>query len=261
MRNSVFLLALGALVGGCKGPAGGFGGIWAVTVSPFVDNDPVETISHNYLGAVEQTDDPTADPWTFSDTTEQSDSVMMAEIFGLDGKGEDEALMVLGGIIYPGHQIEKGTWEFVWDNFEDGSTSQTHMDGYAFTTNTDIHSLTTIAFTIDGSTAEGTIRYEFDTDVQFTETDRWDPADNGVGNTQIPSAFFVFDELGAGLNNTDVSDECSPSPCSLGINSAVTGEAPFTAAWTRYKDAGAFDSVDEAGQPFGTGNVPYYYYP
>jgi hypothetical protein len=75
--------------------------------------------------------------------------------------------------------------------------------------------------------------------------------------SQVPSSSYVFDASGMGISNSPTETECVSDPCSLSVSTSFSASGDFTAAWTRYSDAGAFDGVDSAGQPFGTGLDPY----
>ena len=261
MRNGLILLSLASLGGGCAGPQGGLFGIWAITMAPYDDADPTTVITHNYVGAVTNDDTGPIGPWTYTNTADQSPSIVMAEIFGLTGKGEDGAVMVIAGEVFPGHETEeKGTWEFIWDSFADDRDGMQHTDGYTFTADSSTHVMSTVTIVVDGSSATGSVDVESNTQIDYLESERWDPTDNFIMSSQIPSNFYLFDAVGSGLSNADATDECTSDPCALGIQFASTGHTTFTAAWTRYKDAGAFDGIEGAGQPFGTGFDPYYYY-
>jgi len=255
----MIVLALASWVGGCGGPGKGYEGIWMLTLSPWVDNDPTAVITHNFLDAVEPMD-TTVGPWTYTTTGEQSDGIVMVEIFGLDGRGEDEVILVMEGEIFPGRETEeKGTWEFTWEGTEDSQSSEAHVDGYRYTRADSDLSTTVIRMTFDGASATGTVENTTNLVVEYAESDVWDPMDNYLGYTQMPSNSYVFDATGVGINNIPDTSECTADPCFLNVATTFAGSASFTASWTRYRDAGAFDAVDTVGQPHGTGFNPYYY--
>jgi len=262
MRNRLTVIALAGWASGCGGPDGGFEGIWMLTLSPTVAGEPTTILNHNFQGVVDQPDDTQVGPWTFTTTGDQSDSIVIVEIFALDGRGEDEAVLVMDGEIFPGLETEeKGTWEFVWEGTSDAKNGQVHKDGYRYTrTDADV-SRTVIQMTIDGSSASGTIDETLDQVVEYAESDTWDPMDNYLPYTQMPANFYLFDESGIGVSNDPDSSDCATDPCFLNIANSYSDSTSFTGGWTRYRDAGAFDSVDSVGQPYGTGVNPYYYYP
>jgi len=258
MRNGMIAVALAGWMGGCGGPGGGFEGIWMVSMSPLVEAEPTFVIEHNFSDAVEPPSGTTPGPWTYENSGEQSDSLMLVEIFGLKGKGEDEAILVLEGAIYPGRETdEKGTWEFVWEGHDDNEITEAHVDGYRLTESGASSAIQTIRLTIDGRSATGTFSIGIDVQDAYTESDSWDPMETYLQFSQVPSSSYVFDASGMGISNSPTETECVSDPCSLSVSTSFSASGDFTAAWTRYSDAGAFDGVDSAGQPFGTGLDPY----
>jgi len=249
MRNGVYMLVLASLASGCGGPGGGLFGIWAFTLEPIDYDDPTSNAVHNYVGVAEGGDIDVG-PWTYTNTADQSASIVMAEIFGLNGKGESEVVMVIGGNIYPGNETEKNTWVFEWHHSSDDNTNMQHTDGYMFNLDESEAFTTTLEILFDGSSATGTIDYDYSYVADYRESERWETT-NGILNTLVPADFYID----AG-DNEPTTDECLADPCTLMYSSGATSSTEFTGAWTRYKDEGAFDSIDMAGQPFGTGNFP-----
>jgi hypothetical protein len=238
---------LAVLVGGCN-PAGGVNGVWVFYVHTDSTSTAAEDCSENVTGwacpaGAEPTD---TSPWTYEDSTESSDQILVGEIMGGEGK---DVFLVMGDTIVPG-TIQGGIATFSWPSTADATESRTHEAGYHYEYVQSSVTDNTLVLDVHGQI--GTIAASASQSQTWTETDTWDSFDVGLFEGDIPFSSYLEQDsdtyYGGNYYNTSDEAECQGGDCELTITQTSDTSLTFTATRTDYDVADGGNAI-LAGAP------------
>ena len=227
---------------GCSDPTG----IWLFQLETG-DFDCEETISENYNdGSVPGGTSGTSD-WTNTYTETVSPALAFGQITQHSAK---EGVLVIFGEVYPG-TLDGGVWTFQWTHEQSSEDTDSHSDGYSYSESVVGTSTTTWSLDISGDDATGSVSGDEDTTVGWTESDEWDPTENGIFGSQIPSDMYLVDSDGFGVVSTDDESDCSSDDCELSVSTVCSGSTPISATWSGFLEEDAYEGVNTSGQDYG----------
>lgn len=251
-RSLPFLAPI--LLSGCGLVGASPKGIWMFTF--IVDETTVSTcdttIEENFVdGYVPGEGTSSGSDWTYTETFDPSDSLGFAQV---ETTTEGGAVMIIGGLAYPGEKVEDGVWRFEWTDASTQESVAAHESGYRYAVETHTESSGIIRFVPEANgIAHGTYIADSSTSTAYVETDEYDQdLTFEIGPTgQIPSAdYLVYDDNGDEFpqeNDYDVAD-CQATTCQLTVSDACSVEVQFDAERTDFKEEAAFAHVGAAGQ-------------
>ena len=229
-------------------------GIWMMTF--VVDEDTVSTCSTNIdenfdEGYVPGEGSSSGSDWTYTQSFDPSDSLGFAQV---ETTTQGGAVMVVGGLAYPGEKVEDGVWRFEWVDETTDTQTSAHDSGYRYSVTT--HSTTSgvVRFVpTAGGLATGTLISNGTTEIAYVETDEYDQdLTFEIGPTgQIPaSSYLVYEDGGdeyPQVNEYDVED-CNATTCQLTVSDQCSIEVQFDAERTDFKEEAAYAHIQDAGQ-------------
>ena len=235
------LLALSALfaLAGCGGDQGE---IWLFSIETMPTPECGSEIIENYTNGSPLSGSTSA-LWEYSEDLETSATVAFGQLLTTTG---GEAVLVIGDRTYTGEKV-KGTWEFSYDSFVDGTESQRHAAGYEFASNGRDSTVVVVTATIKGDNMTGTWSTNSSIDITYTETDEWDVT-SGIMSGQSPAADYLVDDMGVWVINSPNDDDCTGNDCSLQIIESCVSATSFTAVKVDAEQEGSFAGLSTAGQ-------------
>jgi hypothetical protein len=238
------LLALSSLfaLSACGGESGE---IWLFSVDSKPASECSSTVIENYTVG-DPPSGTTSGFWEYTEDIVTSPTMVFGQLLTTTG---GEAVLIIGGKTYTGEKV-KGTWEFSYDLFTDGTDSQRHATGYEFASNGRDSLMVAITANIKGAKMTGTWSTSTSVDVTYTETDEWDVT-SGIMTGQSPAADYLVDNMGVWVINSPNEDDCTGDTCSLQIIETCASASSFTAVKVDAHQEGAFAALEDAGQQPG----------
>jgi len=207
------------------------------------------SLSHNFSGAYEP---EVTDDWTRAEDTQTSSQALFGELVTV---ADGTVLLQIAGQTYPG-SVDKGAWTFSWEDYDRGTTSDTHVAGYSYTTDYENSRKDTLSLIEDeaAGTLGGTWATTTTVSLDQHEDDTWS-TEVGLVNGQIVigGALLVEDEFGTERAASNTSDEtdCTGSPCLLSTSNVTETERIVQGILTDYTPEDLEQDVDDYGQNEG----------
>lgn len=223
-------------LGGC---AGNQTTIWLIDVAPTTGASSDTSCTESFIDGECPVDAtaPTSD-WTTVETSSYSDMLFFAEV--IEGPGKDGWLVVQGSIV-PGIRDGK-SWTFIWDDFSEGETVDTHTSGYFYREYAHDATTTTMTMTADGGArASGTMHVVSESTDEYGESDTWNADDVGMSNGQLRA----YNYLQGNASNDSQDVDCT-GDCQITLTATSTIDMTFTATAT-HADEDSFDAIQDAG--------------
>lgn len=226
--------ALAALAGCVKEPEG----LYVVFLDPPGEVTCTTEMSEDYEDDRTQDGGGGSSEWTYTTTVDQSGSAFYFELIPL---ADGTWVLNYGGELIPGTDEGGGSYKFQWESFLETTETEDHRDGYAFVYKTSASTTTTVNIDRD---AKGYLTGSWKTtgvnEERWREDDRWDPADNDLYSTQIPSDQYLFDGDGDPVVNDPETTDCSQDECFIVLTTTCDDSAGFEAVRTDPETAGDF---------------------
>jgi hypothetical protein len=207
------------------------------------------SLSHNFTDAYEPDDDS---DWSRAEDSKTSARAVFGELVTLvDGS----ALLQLTGQTFPGTG-DKGSWNFNWEDFDRGVTTDTHTAGYTYIRDFNNSRLDEITL-VEGSeagTLSGTWKTTTVNALDQTEDDTWSQ-DVGMttGQITVGGQIVVENDFGTeqSASNSGQDTDCDSSPCSLSTETTTVTERTLQAVLTDYGPDDLEQDLDDYGQREG----------
>lgn len=233
-------LALGAIslvaLSACAGPDQG---VWWVELEVANDGACSQSVAHNFIGASVPEEAVDEDPWI----REQEDGASPAGFFALVTQDADGLLWTAEGQVLRGEKSSEG-WSLEGEHFESEDRSDSHPDGYTFSSQVMNTVTNRLELTQDRDTLSGSWTLVNFAEADYDESDDWS-AELGQG-TQIPASSYLLLEDGTPATNLFDFEDCSSAPCSLSVEATCSVSASMVAVRTEL-DAQDFEGISDAG--------------
>lgn len=246
MKRILALSAGLSLLSGCWIGSTPIEGIWVFYVTPAGDVTTDSSCSENFndLNCPSTDGGGGENPWTYTSDSEQDTDAFVAQIVG---GSTNTALLFAYGEVWQGEKNDNGDWVFTFDNFEDGSSTETHESGYSYSRSSFEGQRLRLVLTRDGSTFSGDLVSQVTVEYSWTEGDLWDEDAVGRYSGRIPSDSYLVDGDGFGRENDPEESDCSDANCTLEIFGDYAASYPVTGELTDVKDASDFDALESYG--------------
>lgn len=187
--------------------------------------------------------------WTYEFKGQLSPGAYFVEVF--NGKG-GEVFAVVNDQVYVGEATVKQL-TLQWEGLTDVDDRAEHDEGYEYRVIDVTRTLEKVTITKAPKNDHiGEWLVQTDSEVEYVETDEWDPLDVPVFGGQIPSfSYLEADEPGGNVNGAE-SNECSGGECELTISYACDyGKRGFTVSYAGKYENGMFEGIRDAGRDPG----------
>ena len=250
--RTLIAVALVAHASQCPTPANE--GIYEYTEGASTDDGCDTTITENFDNAsVPEGEVMEEGPWVVTYDSAGSDKVGFFQIIDTSCSTAD---LIFNGEVFGGTRTGDN-YSFGHDFFQNSSTSQRNSEtGFQYTATVDSMVTETFDFTFDPATNSfsGTHDITSSADMDFNETDEWDPNETGLFSSMMYSETLTYlegdGEFGEGNINLPEDPDCSGTNCNLNVSSSCTSMFPMTAHRTE-ASGDQFDYLSGVGQSSG----------
>jgi hypothetical protein len=202
--------------------------------------------------------------WTTEDYYDMSDSVSFVQI----SRSDAGSFLVWNDVVYPATSDNGSSLTFEWTKSVDFGNTNSHFIGYTCGSTSTVSYTTTFQVFFEGDNVTGTLSLTDDIVNTYEESDLWTDDESDVAyNCGTPSSTYL--ESIEPLNGTSATDDtvliyapitneqtetdCGGITCTLTVEEHCSGSYNFTGFNTGLENEAAFESIDGAGQSFGTG--------